>query len=112
MSTADQRSRAYEEMVSSLMDLIAPLHDLQRQKAVAYAPIVQNLLRSRSRDEKQIEQALDHLLDCACIPEGLALFKALCRHYWHINPKATAEYVSIYREMWDNDTDYDQKEAS
>jgi hypothetical protein len=112
MSATDQRSRAYEEMVSSLVDLIAPLHDFQRQKAVAYAPIVQNLLRSRSRDENQIEQALDHLLDCACIPEGFAHFKALCRHYWHINPQATAEYVSAYREIWDNDADQEQETAS
>ena len=50
-----------------------------------------------------IERTLDHLLDHACIPQGLALFKSLCRHYWEINPQATASYINIYREMWDSD---------
>jgi hypothetical protein len=112
MNATDQRSGTYEEMVDALVVLIAPLRDLHRQKAVAHTTVVQTLLHSRSRDEKQIEQALDHLLDCACVPEGLALFKTLCRHYWHINPQATAEYVSAYREMWDNDSDQEQEAVS
>ena len=112
MSATDQRSGAYEEMVNTLVDLITPLRDLQRQKAVGSAPVVQNLLHRGSSDAKQIEHALDHLLDCACIPEGLALFKTLCRHYWQINPQATAEYVHAYREMWDNDADPEQEVVS
>ena len=35
------------------------------------------------------------------MPEGLALFKTLCRYYWDIDPSATAAYVHAYREMWD-----------
>ena len=69
-----------------------------------------DLLRPRQRGVAQ--QALDHLLDCACVPEGLALFKTLCRHYWHINTQATADYVSAYREMWDNDSDPEQEAVS
>lgn len=48
---------------------------------------------------------LDHLLDCSCIPEGLALFKSLCRYYFAINPAATADYISYYREMWDSEAE-------
>jgi len=57
--------------------LAATLQDLHRQKAATLAPIVQNLLHTHCRDKKEVEHTLDHLLDCACIPEGLALFKAL-----------------------------------
>jgi hypothetical protein len=46
---------------------------------------------------------LDRLLDCACIPEGLALFRTLCSYYFTLNPAATADYVGAYREMWDRD---------
>jgi hypothetical protein len=27
--------------------------------------------------------------------------KKLCRHYFKINPEATASYVYAYRDMWD-----------
>ena len=83
--------------------LAATLHDLHRQRVAALTPIVQDLVRSQSRAAQEIEHTLDHLLDCACIPEGLALFKALCRHYYAINPAATASYVHTYRKMWDSE---------
>ena len=75
-------------------------------------PIVQSIIQFRSRDVQEIEQTLDRLLDCACVPEGLNLFKALCRYYYNINPAATASYVHAYREMWDNEADQEQEVAS
>jgi len=90
---------------ASIRSLAAILHDLQRQKAAALAPAARHLIRTRSHDIREIEHTLDHLLDCACIPEGLALFKSLCRHYYGINPANTASYVQAYREMWDTEAD-------
>ena len=90
---------------ASIRSLAATLHDLQRQKAAALAPAARHLIRTRSHDIREIEHTLDHLLDCACIPEGLALFKSLCRHYYGINPTNTASYVQAYREMWDTEAD-------
>jgi hypothetical protein len=72
-----------------------------QQSVVEIAPQVRTLVDSGSRDGRLIERTLDRLLDSACIPEGLALFKTLCRHYWHINPGAAAAYVHAYRQMWD-----------
>jgi hypothetical protein len=103
MRATTPQSGTYEEMVGTIVGLIAPLRDLQRRNAAIYTPIVQRLIHSSSCNESEIEHTLDHLLDCACIPEGLALFRDLCRHYWKINPQATAEYVSAYLEMWDNE---------
>jgi hypothetical protein len=80
--------------------LAGTLHDLHRQKAAALAPAVQSLIKNRSRNVHEIEHTLDHLLDCACIPEGLALFKSLCRHYFTFNPTATTQYINAYRGMW------------
>ena len=70
--------------------------------AAACAPDVQSLIQSRTRDQRQIELMLDRLLDCACIPEGLALFRTLGRYYFTINPAAPASYVAAYRDMWDS----------
>ena len=83
--------------------LAARLNDLHRQRVAALTPIAQDLIQSQVREAQAIEHTLDHLLDCACIPEGLALFKALCRYYYAINPAATAGYVHAYRDMWDSE---------
>lgn len=86
-----------------IRELAASLNALHRQMAAACAPSVQSIIQSRSRDQRQIEHLLDRLLDCACIPEGLALFRTLCRYYFTLNPTATASYVGAYRDMWDRD---------
>jgi hypothetical protein len=71
--------------------------------AAECAPGVQDMIRCRTRDQRKIELMLDRLLECACIPEGLALFRSLCRHDYNINPAATVRYVNAYRDMWDSD---------
>ena len=96
----------------SIRTLAASLQELHRQMVKSSEPIVQSIIQSRSRDVQEIEQTLDRLLDCACVPEGLNLFKALCRYYYNINPAATASYVHAYREMWDNEADQEQEVAS
>jgi len=101
--TASPASNTYRGLLDDLSAIIAPLHALHRQGVEAHAPSVREILRCRSRDAHLIERTLDHLLDHACIPQGLALFKSLCRHYWEINPQATASYINVYREMWDSD---------
>jgi hypothetical protein len=95
---------------TGIFALAATLHHAWRQKAAHYAPVARRLIQSRSTDIQEIEHTLDHLLDVACIPEGLAPFKALCRHYYGINPVATVSYVHAYREMWDSE-ETAQKEA-
>jgi hypothetical protein len=95
-------SDAYGSLLDDLTAIIAPLQALHQQAVEAQASTVRDILRSGSRDSRLIEHTLDHLLDHACIPEGLGLFKSLCRHYWPINPHATASYIHAYREMWDS----------
>jgi len=89
------------DMRDDIKALASRLHALLHQSVVEIAPQVRALVDSGSRDERLIEHTLDRLLDSACIPEGLALFKTLCQHYWYINPEAAAAYVDAYRQMWD-----------
>lgn len=104
-TTSRRRSAALKEGpdFSGIKELAASLNQLHKQMAAAYAPIVHDIVRSQCRDQQQIEHTLDRLLDCACIPEGLALFKSLCRYYYTLNPAATADYVFAYRDMWDSE---------
>lgn len=97
---------------NSIRTLAASLQELHRQMVKSSEPIVQSIIQFRSRDVQEIEQTLDRLLVCACVPEGLNVFKALCRYYYNINPVATASYVHPYREMWDSEADQEQEVAS
>ena len=89
----------------AIAPLVESVQALQKQAARQYKPVVDELVRSRSRDVKQIEHTLDGLLDFCGYEPVLKMFKRLCRHYWDIDPAATASYVHAYREYWDSEED-------
>ena len=89
----------------AIAPLVESVQDLQKQAARQYKPVVDELVRSQSRDVKQIEHTLDGLLDFCGYEPVLDMFKRLCRHYWDIDPAATAFYVNAYREQWDSEED-------
>jgi hypothetical protein len=95
-------SDAYRALLSNLAAIVAPFQALHQQAIEALTPNVHDIIESNSRDARLIEQTLDQLLDHACIPQGLVVFKSLCRYYWAIDPHATASYIYAYREMWDD----------
>ena len=97
------RSDNYATTLDSIHGLAASLHALNGQAVREYAPIVEAILRSRSRDARHIEHTLDGLLGFCGHEPALLLYRRLCRHYFPINPAATAEYVHAYREMWDSE---------
>ena len=97
-------------MKSELKDIIESvkqIHLLQqnvvRQTLAFYKPEVEDIIHQDDKDEQRIEHALDHLLDLAFDDQILKLYKQLCRHYYYINPQATAEYIYAYRDMWDTE---------
>jgi len=93
----------YDALFQSVSTIAKEMQSLQTLAVTQYTPVVEAIIASRSRDVRHIEQTLDGLLDFACHPAGLQLFKALCRHYYRnrIDPAATVDYINAYREMWD-----------
>lgn len=87
----------------AIIDLVRNLGDLQRRAMQVYRPLVDDILRTGSRDASQIERTLDGLLDFCGHELVLAMYKQLCRHYWAIDPAATADYIQAFRERWDSD---------
>ena len=79
------------------------MRDLQQRATQQYQPVVDDILRTGSRDARHIERTLDSLLDFCGHEPVLAMNKQLCRHYWAIDPAATAGYIRAYRERWDSD---------
>jgi len=86
-----------------IRSLARDLCDLQQQAAEQYKPVVDDILRTRSRDILHIEHTLDRLLGFCGHEPVLRMYKDLCRHYWDIDPAATADYINAYREYWDSD---------
>jgi hypothetical protein len=102
-------------MTDTLLQNISPrverMQGLARQAHAEYSREVDAVILSRSRDARRIEHLLDVILDFCFDPEMLQLYKKLCRHYFSINPVATAEYVHAYREMWDSEQKANQLKA-
>ena len=91
----------FDETMEHIAALAARSADLQREAATHYGPEVAAIISSGCRDVQRIERTLDGLLDFAADEACLRLFRRLCRHYWTVDPAATACYVHAYREMWD-----------
>lgn len=97
------RDEGYEALVEAIKGMALTMDSLGRQAVRAYAPVVEELVLSRSRDIRRIEETLDDLLSFCGYRPALDLYKTLCRHYLTIDSAATADYVHMYRDMWDSD---------
>ena len=93
----------YDHLIQSIKGIAESLQVLNQQAVQQYAPVIESIVRSRSRDTRRIEHTLDGLLDFCGYEPALVLYKKLCRHYWDIDPLATASYINAYRDMWDSD---------
>jgi hypothetical protein len=93
----------YDTLYQSIRGLAKGLAALNRRAVREYRPIVEDIVRSRSRDARQIERTLDGLLGFCGYDAALALYKKLCRYYWEIDRVGTVFYVNAYREMWDSE---------
>ena len=92
-----------DDAMQTIRTLAGSMRDIQRQAAQQYKPVVDDILLTRSQDIRRIEHTLDRLLDFCGHEPVLQLYKKLCRHYWNIDPVATADYINAYREYWDSD---------
>ncbi|WP_374563493.1 hypothetical protein [Ideonella sp.] len=87
-----------------LIDLVREVGDLKDRAAQQYQPVVNDILRTGCLDASYIvERTLDGLLDFCDQEPMLAMFRALCRHYWSVDVAAAAWYVEAYRELWDGE---------
>lgn len=83
------------------MALAQETQRLAQLAVVQYTPVVESIVRSKSRDVHHIQHTLDRLLDFGFYDPMVELFRRLCRHFYFIDPAAAASYVLTYRDMWD-----------
>jgi hypothetical protein len=96
-------------MLRDIKAIAEDLRGIQESGVAQYTPVVDQIIATRSRDSRHIQLTLDYLLDFACHPAELTLYKKLCRYYYTLDPAATADYVNYYREMWGSEETEDQK---
>jgi hypothetical protein len=101
MSESNQQ---YETTLIEFKKIAQSIISLNEQAYQVYLPLVDAIIQTKNKDEKEIEHLLDRILDIACSEKGLLLYKKLCRYYWDINPNTTAFYINAYREMWDEES--------
>ena len=92
-----------DDAMHAIRTLAGSMRELQQQAAQQYKPVIDGILLTRSRDIRHIEHTLDCLLDFCGHEPVLEMYKTLCRHYWDIDPAATAYYINAYRGYWDSD---------
>ena len=93
----------YDTLLQSVSAIAEQMQGLQAVAVAQYTPVVETIIATRSRDVRQIEQTLDGLLDFCGNEKALLLYRRLCRHYFDIDPAATADYINAYRELWDSE---------
>lgn len=70
-----------------------------------YEPIVNMVLSGYITGEDEIAHIMDEMLDFCQFDNMLQLFKKLCRGIYHQYPSLVADYIMIYKELWDSDED-------
>lgn len=90
-------------MSDALKNLGSQLAALASQARHAMQADVDDIIQRDDRDLDRIEHLLDWTLGFCYDPAVLAQFNRLCRHYWVLDPVATARHVHAYRDMWDGD---------
>jgi hypothetical protein len=97
--------RPGDTVAQAIVALAREVRDLQGRAAQQYRPVVEEILRTGSRNAAHIERTLDGLLDFGGHEPVLAMYRQMCRHYWAIDPTATVDYVRAYRERWGSEED-------
>lgn len=93
----------HHPLFESVSGIAQEIQGLQTLAVAQYTPVVEAIIATHSRDVRQIEQTLDGLLDFCGHDPALQLYRRLCRHYFEIDPAATASYVEAYWEMWESE---------
>jgi hypothetical protein len=92
-----------DHSLQAILDLADSMRELEQRAAVRYRPVVDDILRTGSRDAQQIEHTLAGLLDFCGHEPVVLMYRQLCRHYWQFDQASTGYYINAYRERWDSD---------
>lgn len=106
MSRKAKGAKWSQSDLDAIVGVAAELQGLRCHLTQLLADEASVLLAQPSVEVLDLERLLDRLLDCAGTPEGVAVYRRVCRRLWDLDPQAGAVYVRFYQEIWDPDGDY------
>ena len=93
------------KMDKEIIKIVESIELLHKQAYYIYAPLVEDLCSRSDASMDEVEHMLDHLLDFCASDEILGLYKKVCRNFFDKYPQSIADYILIYREMYETDED-------
>lgn len=89
-----------DESCSTIRHVARELNTLLQRSASECDVLVNDLIKSGSRDIAKIERLLDQTLDACAHKSALPPYKRLCRYYATIDLTGAEFYANAFREMW------------
>jgi hypothetical protein len=90
-------------MNKEIIKIIESRNQLAQQACEEYAPLVDTIIVSQTKDVNYISYTMDFMLDFCFDHQMLQLYRKLCRYLYDIDIETTAYYINAYREMWDEE---------
>lgn len=104
-ATRKSKTDINDNEFDDIVKLVEYGQSLALQAFSIYSQDVEQIIRTKSTDIKYIERTLDSILGFCFNQDMLNLFKKLCRYYYFIDKQATAEYIYMYKDMYEDDPD-------
>jgi len=90
-------------MEENIRRIAEEMKELSKVAVIHYGSIVDDILNKEITDKQEIARVMDGMLDFCQFDDMLLLFKRLCRELYPQHPQLVQDYISYYREMWDNE---------
>lgn len=90
-------------MEENIRRIAVEMQELSKVAMLQYSGIVDDILNKKITDEQEIARIMEGMLDFGQFDEMLLLFKQLCRELYPQHPQLVQDYISYYRETWDNE---------
>lgn len=92
-------SEGLEDLIQTIGGLGQQIQALAKQNLITIRTTINQIVKSKSRNPREIEPILDTLLDYAMWGIGNKEFQKLNGYYSKINPQASADYRKYLEEV-------------
>lgn len=92
----------YEKTLEKLADTIRDSLWIWDQAYMTYQPQVEHACHE-DLPRNEVDHLLDGLLTFAGMKANEEQFRRVCRHYWRLYPDVVADYIYLYRDLYDSD---------
>lgn len=97
------------DMSSELKKLLETYSAIHTEALRVYRPLVRSVINGAITEKQDIERIFDGLINFCGEPEFVELLKELGRYMYRKEPAMVAEYILLYKEIYDSDEEDDNQ---